>query len=132
MGNKLQVHRYMCTCVIYFTLTTIQYEQKTWYVTIRFIDIYIIVLRVGLLLNQKKRTPVIGLHIEITRPQDLGIALQVCNLLSFVAVICGACEVTLYSTRHKILHEWQTLPGSTGRVLWPVEAAWKYQREPQC
>ena len=73
-----------------------------------------------------------GLHIEITRLQDLGIALQVCTLLSFVAVICGACEDILYSPRHKNLHERQTLPGSTGRVLWPVEAAWKYQREPQC
>ena len=57
MGNKLQVHRYMCTGVIYFISTKIQFEQKTWYVTIRFFKIYNIVLRVELLLVSDEENP---------------------------------------------------------------------------
>ena len=57
MGNKLQVHRYMCTGVIYFILTTIQYKQKAWYVTIRFFEMYIIVFRVGLVLVSDEENP---------------------------------------------------------------------------
>ena len=102
MGNKLQVHRYMCTGVIYFILTTIQFKQKAWYMTIRFLGICIVVFRVGLLVVSDEENPSYW---------TIGMALQVCNLLSFVTVICGACEVSLYSTRHKSLHEWHTLPG---------------------
>ena len=57
MGNNLQVHRYMCTGVIYFISTTIQYEQKAWYMTIRFFEIYIVVFRVGLLFESEEENP---------------------------------------------------------------------------
>ena len=60
MGNKLQAHRYMCTGVIYFILITIQYKQKSWYMTIRYFEIYIIVFRVGLVLVSDEENPSYG------------------------------------------------------------------------